>query len=33
MALTPPELIRAHLNVTSHMTSTLDKHKQLIVRY
>jgi oxalate decarboxylase len=32
MALTPPELIRAHLNVDKQFTSGLTKQKQFIVR-
>jgi oxalate decarboxylase len=32
MALTPPELIRAHLNVDRRMTDALSKRKQLVVR-
>jgi oxalate decarboxylase len=33
MALTPPELIRAHLNVDRRFISALSKRKPLIVRY
>jgi oxalate decarboxylase len=33
MALTPPELIRAHLNVDRRMTAALSKRKPLVVRY
>jgi oxalate decarboxylase len=33
MALTPPELVRAHLNVDRRMTSALAKRKRLVVRY
>ena len=32
MALTPPELIRAHLNVDRRTTDALDKRKRLVVR-
>jgi oxalate decarboxylase len=32
LALTPPELVRAHLNVDSRFTAALKKHKQLVVR-
>jgi oxalate decarboxylase len=33
MALTPPELIREHLNVDARFTASLDKRKQIVVRY
>jgi oxalate decarboxylase len=33
LALTPPELVRAHLNVDRRMTGALLKRKQLVVRY
>jgi oxalate decarboxylase len=33
MALTPPELIRAHLNVDRRFTGALSKRKPLVVRY
>jgi oxalate decarboxylase len=33
LALTPPELVRAHLNVDRRMTGALLKRKQIVVRY
>jgi oxalate decarboxylase len=33
LALTPPELVRAHLNVDRRMTGALLERKQLVVRY
>jgi oxalate decarboxylase len=33
LALTPPELVRAHLNVDRRTTAALLKRKQLVVRY
>jgi oxalate decarboxylase len=32
MALTPPELVRAHLNIDSRTIAALSKRKQLVVR-
>jgi oxalate decarboxylase len=33
MALTPPELVRAHLNTDRRLTAALSKRKQRVMRY